>query len=168
MPWNLSSTCQDLQFLRVIVHLLQCKEDRVLWKLWQTLFACLCDLQKLILTSQYTCHAVEKPFHNEYASQRLNKHHGKKTNLHKPREMVSDLPQHSYTQVYGAGWDPPKGTEQTGQVVTGAFSITYQQSWLTGGVPADWRLSSETPISPEGLEGGCGKADPCQPDLSAW
>lgn len=167
MPWNLSSTCQDLQFLRVIVHLQQCKEDRVLWKLWQTLFACLCNRQNNDFNLSIYMPCCWEAL-SQYASQRLNKHHGKKTNLHKPREMVSDLPQHSYTQVYGAGWDPPKGTEQTGQVVTGAFSITYQQSWLTGRVPADWRLSSETPISPEGLEGGCGKADPCQPDLSAW
>ena len=29
-------------------------------------------------------------------------------------EMVSDLLHHLDTQVYGAGWDPPKGTEGAG------------------------------------------------------
>ena len=35
------------------------------------------------------------------------------------------------------------------------FSIIYQQSWLTGEVPDDWKLANVTPIHKKG-----GKEDP--------
>ena len=32
------------------------------------------------------------------------------------------------------------------EVLTKSFSIIYQQSWLTGEVPADWKLAKVTPM----------------------
>lgn len=122
--------------VRIIVHLLQCKEDKVLWKWWHTL-SCLCKLQNNDFNlSTCNIHAIllRSPF-------TMYMHHKKLTSITGRRQIAISQGEINgqwpatllkHIQVYGAGWDPPKGTEQTGQVVTGAFSITYQQSWVTG------------------------------------
>jgi len=52
------------------------------------------------------------------------------------------------------------------EVLTKPLSIIYQQSWLTGEVPADWRLANVMPIYKKGWKGDLGK-QACQSDLGA-
>ncbi|GAB0178810.1 mitochondrial enolase superfamily member 1 [Grus japonensis] len=40
------------------------------------------------------------------------------------------------------------------------LSVTYQESWLTGEVPDNWRLANVTPIYKKGLKGGPGSYRP--------
>jgi len=51
---------------------------------------------------------------------------------------------HRHTQVYGAGWDPPKGAEGAGRCARQA--TFHQQSWLIGEVPDDRKLANVTPV----------------------
>ncbi|KAK4810169.1 LOW QUALITY PROTEIN: hypothetical protein QYF61_010481 [Mycteria americana] len=44
----------------------------------------------------------------------------------------------------------PKVLKELAEVLTKPLSIIYQQSWLTGEVPADWRLANVTPIFKKG------------------
>ncbi|GAB0204867.1 mitochondrial enolase superfamily member 1 [Grus japonensis] len=44
----------------------------------------------------------------------------------------------------------PKVLRELEEVLTKPLSIIYQQSWLTGEVPVDWRLASVTPIYKKG------------------
>ncbi|KFO92019.1 hypothetical protein N320_12694, partial [Buceros rhinoceros silvestris] len=44
----------------------------------------------------------------------------------------------------------PRVLKELVEVLTKPLSITYQQSWLTGEVPADWRLANVTPIYKKG------------------
>jgi len=48
-----------------------------------------------------------------------------------------------HSQVHGAGWDPPKSAGEAGEQLAKTLSIIYPQSWLTGEVPDNWRI---TPI----------------------
>ncbi|KAJ7412690.1 hypothetical protein BTVI_45595 [Pitangus sulphuratus] len=52
--------------------------------------------------------------------------------------------------------------------LTKLLSIIYQQSWLTGEVPDDWKVVNVIPITQKGIQGGPGQLQACQPDLSAW
>ncbi|KAK4816318.1 hypothetical protein QYF61_015002 [Mycteria americana] len=58
--------------------------------------------------------------------------------------MVSDLPHHLDTM--GPDEIHPGVLKELADVLTKPLSIIYQQSWLTGEVPADWRLANVTPI----------------------
>ncbi|TRZ14352.1 hypothetical protein HGM15179_012749 [Zosterops borbonicus] len=49
----------------------------------------------------------------------------------------------------------PRVMRELGDELAKLFSIIYQQSWLTGEVPDDWKLASVTPIHRKG-----GKEDP--------
>ncbi|KAK4817860.1 LOW QUALITY PROTEIN: hypothetical protein QYF61_001529 [Mycteria americana] len=44
----------------------------------------------------------------------------------------------------------PRVLKELAEVLTKPLSIIYQQSWLTGEVPADWRLANVTPIYKKG------------------
>ncbi|KAK4832451.1 hypothetical protein QYF61_023175 [Mycteria americana] len=71
-------------------------------------------------------------------------------------EMVSDLLHHLDThKSMGPDEIHPRVLKELADVLTKPLSIIYQQSWLTGEVPADWRLANVTPIYKKGR-----KADP--------
>ncbi|KAK4815820.1 hypothetical protein QYF61_007429, partial [Mycteria americana] len=66
-------------------------------------------------------------------------------------EMVSDL-LHGLDIHKFVGPDEihPRVLKELADVLTKPLSIIYQQSWLTGEVPADWRLVNVTPIFKKG------------------
>ncbi|KAK4815154.1 hypothetical protein QYF61_017595 [Mycteria americana] len=66
-------------------------------------------------------------------------------------EMVSDLLHHLDThKSMGPDGIHPRVLRELAEVLTKPLSILYQQSWLTGEVPADWRLANVTPIFKKG------------------
>ncbi|KAK4818853.1 hypothetical protein QYF61_020072 [Mycteria americana] len=66
-------------------------------------------------------------------------------------EMVSDLLHHLDThKSMGPDEVHPRVLKELAEVLTKLLSIIYQQSWLTGEVPADWRLANVTPIFKKG------------------
>ncbi|KAK4811280.1 hypothetical protein QYF61_023332 [Mycteria americana] len=66
-------------------------------------------------------------------------------------EMVSDLLHHLDThKSMGPDEIHPRVLKELVEVLTKPLSILYQQSWLTGEVPADWRLANVTPIYKKG------------------
>ncbi|KAK4817083.1 LOW QUALITY PROTEIN: hypothetical protein QYF61_027914 [Mycteria americana] len=52
--------------------------------------------------------------------------------------------------VYEARWIHPRVLRELAEVLTKPLSILYQQSWLRGEVPVDWRLAHVTPIYRKG------------------
>ncbi|KAK4820953.1 hypothetical protein QYF61_008740 [Mycteria americana] len=65
--------------------------------------------------------------------------------------MVSDLLHHLDThKSMGPDEIHPRVLKELADVLTKPLSIIYQQSWLTGEVPADWRLANVTPIFKKG------------------
>ncbi|KAK4815372.1 LOW QUALITY PROTEIN: hypothetical protein QYF61_001360, partial [Mycteria americana] len=61
--------------------------------------------------------------------------------------MVSDLLHHLDThKSMGPDEIHPRVLKELAEVLTKPLSIIYQQSWLTGEVPVDWRLANVTPI----------------------
>ncbi|KAK4830877.1 hypothetical protein QYF61_013806 [Mycteria americana] len=65
--------------------------------------------------------------------------------------MVSDLLHHLDThKSMGLDGIHPRVLGELAEVLTKPLSILYQQSWLTGEVPADWRLASVAPIYKKG------------------
>ncbi|KAK4831533.1 hypothetical protein QYF61_018135 [Mycteria americana] len=72
-------------------------------------------------------------------------------------EMVSDLLHHLDThKSMGLDGIHPRVLRELVEVLTQPLSIIYQQSWLTGEVPVDWRLASVTPIYKKGWKGDPG------------
>ncbi|KAK4821107.1 hypothetical protein QYF61_013445 [Mycteria americana] len=66
-------------------------------------------------------------------------------------EMVSDLLHHLDThKSMGPDEIHLRVLKELADVLTKPLSIIYQQSWLTGEVPADWRLVNVTPIYKKG------------------
>ncbi|KAK4806205.1 hypothetical protein QYF61_001128 [Mycteria americana] len=66
-------------------------------------------------------------------------------------EMVSDPLHHLDThKSMGPDGIHPRVLKELADVLTKPLSIIYQQSWLTGEVPADWRLANVTPIFKKG------------------
>ncbi|KAK4807143.1 hypothetical protein QYF61_018484 [Mycteria americana] len=66
-------------------------------------------------------------------------------------EMVSDLLHHLDThKSMGPDEIHPRVLKELAEVLTKPLSIIYQQSWLTGEVPADWRLANVMPIFKKG------------------
>ncbi|KAK4822905.1 hypothetical protein QYF61_023268 [Mycteria americana] len=66
-------------------------------------------------------------------------------------EMVSDLLHHLGThKSMGPDEIHLRVLKELADVLTKPLSIIYQQSWLTGEVPADWRLANVTPIFKKG------------------
>ncbi|GAB0202761.1 mitochondrial enolase superfamily member 1 [Grus japonensis] len=65
--------------------------------------------------------------------------------------MVRDLLHHLDThKSMGLDGSTQDYLRQLMEVLTKALSIIYQQSWLTGEVPVDWRLANVTPIYKKG------------------
>ncbi|KFQ83996.1 hypothetical protein N337_13594, partial [Phoenicopterus ruber ruber] len=66
-------------------------------------------------------------------------------------EMVSDLLHHFDThKSMGPDGIYPRVLKELVEVLTKPLSIIYQQSWLTGEVPVDWRLANVSPIYKKG------------------
>ncbi|KAK4822673.1 hypothetical protein QYF61_019040 [Mycteria americana] len=66
-------------------------------------------------------------------------------------EMVSDLLHHlDIHKSMGPDEIHPRVLKELAEVLTKPLSIIYQQSWLTGEVPADWRLANVMPIYKKG------------------
>ncbi|KFP53283.1 hypothetical protein N323_11690, partial [Cathartes aura] len=66
-------------------------------------------------------------------------------------EMLSDL-LHCFDTHKSMGPDGihPRVLRELVEVLTKPFSIIYQQSWLTGEIPVDWKLANVMPIYKEG------------------
>ncbi|KFP44817.1 RNA-directed DNA polymerase from mobile element jockey, partial [Chlamydotis macqueenii] len=54
----------------------------------------------------------------------------------------------------------PRVLRKLGQELAKPLSIIYQQSWLTGEVPDDWRLANVTPIYRKGRKEDLGNYRP--------
>ncbi|KAK4810093.1 LOW QUALITY PROTEIN: hypothetical protein QYF61_008069 [Mycteria americana] len=66
-------------------------------------------------------------------------------------EMVSDLLYHLDThRSMGSDGIHPRVLRELVEVLTKHLSILYQQPWLTGEVPVDWRLANVMPIYKKG------------------
>ncbi|KAK4808263.1 hypothetical protein QYF61_020753 [Mycteria americana] len=66
-------------------------------------------------------------------------------------DMVSGLLHHlDIHRSMGPDEIHPRVLKELAEVLTKPLSIIYQQSWLTGEVPADWRLANVTPIYKKG------------------
>ncbi|KAK4831824.1 hypothetical protein QYF61_019347 [Mycteria americana] len=76
-------------------------------------------------------------------------------------EMVSDLRHHLDThKSMGPDEIHRRVLKELADVLTKPLSIIYQQSWLTGEVPADWRLANVTPIFKKGRKEDLGNYRP--------
>ncbi|GAB0203778.1 hypothetical protein GRJ2_002843400 [Grus japonensis] len=70
-------------------------------------------------------------------------------------EMVSDLLHHLDThKSMGLDGIHPRVLRELAEVLPKPLSIIYQQSWLTGEVPVDWRLANAMPIHKKGWKEG--------------
>ncbi|KAK4822019.1 hypothetical protein QYF61_006867, partial [Mycteria americana] len=66
-------------------------------------------------------------------------------------EMVSDLLHHlDIHKSMGPDEIHPRVLKELADVLTKPLSIIYQQSWLTGEVPVDWKLANVMPIYKKG------------------
>ncbi|KAK4818517.1 hypothetical protein QYF61_014330 [Mycteria americana] len=75
--------------------------------------------------------------------------------------MVSDLLQHLDThKSMGPDGIHPRVLRELVEVLTQPLSILYQQSWLTGEVPVDWRLANVMPIYKKGQKEDLGNNRP--------
>ncbi|KAK4806350.1 hypothetical protein QYF61_017219 [Mycteria americana] len=83
-------------------------------------------------------------------------------------EMVSD-PLHPLDTHKSMGPEGihPRVLRELVEALTKPLSVFYQQSWLSGEVPVDWRSASVTPIYRKGREGGSAELQGCQSDLGA-
>ncbi|GAB0188723.1 mitochondrial enolase superfamily member 1 [Grus japonensis] len=65
--------------------------------------------------------------------------------------MVSNLLHHLDThKSMGPDGIHPRVLRELAEVLTKPLSTIYQQSWLTGEIPVDWRLANMTPIYKKG------------------
>ncbi|GAB0204157.1 mitochondrial enolase superfamily member 1 [Grus japonensis] len=60
----------------------------------------------------------------------------------------------------GLGGIHPRVLRELAELLTKPLSIIYQQSWLTGKVPVDWRLANVTPIYKKGWKEDSGNYRP--------
>ncbi|TRZ16554.1 hypothetical protein HGM15179_010607 [Zosterops borbonicus] len=67
------------------------------------------------------------------------------------RELLRHLDVH---KSMGPDGVHPRVMRELADELVKLLSIIYQQSWLTGEVPDDWKLASVTPIHKKGWEGG--------------
>ncbi|KAK4830906.1 LOW QUALITY PROTEIN: hypothetical protein QYF61_014105 [Mycteria americana] len=75
--------------------------------------------------------------------------------------MVSDLLHHLDThKSMGPDGIHPRVLRELVEVLTKPLSIIYQQSWLTGEVPVDWKLTNVMPIYKKGQKEGLGNYRP--------
>ncbi|KFQ30312.1 hypothetical protein N332_10395, partial [Mesitornis unicolor] len=79
-------------------------------------------------------------------------------------EMVSDLLHHlDIHKCMGPDGIHPRVLRELAEVLTKPLSIIYQQSWLTGEVPVDWRFANVTPIYKKGRKEDPGNYRPLSP-----
>jgi len=72
-------------------------------------------------------------------------------------EMVSDLLHHLDThKSMGPDGIHPRVLRELAEALTMTLSIIYEQPWLTGEVPVDWRLVNVTPIYKKGRKENLG------------
>ncbi|GAB0176867.1 mitochondrial enolase superfamily member 1 [Grus japonensis] len=65
--------------------------------------------------------------------------------------MVSDLLHHLDThKSMRLDWIHPGVLRELAEVLIRPLSMVYQQSWLNGEVPVDWRLANVTPVYKKG------------------
>ena len=65
--------------------------------------------------------------------------------------MVGDLLQHlDVHKSMGPDGIHPRVLRELAEKLAKTLSIIYQQSWLSGEVPVDWRLANVTPIYKKG------------------
>ncbi|KAK4806242.1 LOW QUALITY PROTEIN: hypothetical protein QYF61_013386 [Mycteria americana] len=84
-------------------------------------------------------------------------------------EMVSDLLHHIDThKSMGQDGVHPRVLRELEEALTKTLSIIYQQSWLTGKVPADWRLANVTPIYKKGRKENPGNYRPVSLTSVPW
>ncbi|KAK4806228.1 hypothetical protein QYF61_013372 [Mycteria americana] len=84
-------------------------------------------------------------------------------------EMVSDLLHHIDThKSMGQDGIHPRVLRELEEALTKTLSIIYQQSWLTGKVPADWRLANVTPIYKKGRKENPGNYRPVSQTSVPW
>ncbi|KAK4816316.1 hypothetical protein QYF61_015000 [Mycteria americana] len=76
-------------------------------------------------------------------------------------EAVNDLLHHLDThKSMGLDGIHPRVLRELVEELATPLSIVYQQSWLTGEVPDNWRLASVTPIYKKGQKEDPGKSRP--------
>ncbi|KFO52711.1 hypothetical protein N302_01174, partial [Corvus brachyrhynchos] len=73
------------------------------------------------------------------------------------RELLSCLDVHKSTGPDGIH---PRVMREMAEELEKLLSIIYQQSWLTGAVPADWKLANVTPIHKKGRKEDPGNYTP--------
>ncbi|KFP75099.1 hypothetical protein N311_07134, partial [Apaloderma vittatum] len=77
------------------------------------------------------------------------------------QEIVTDLLQHlDVHKSIGPDGMHPRVLKDLAAVITKPLSIIYQQSWLTGEVPSDWKLADVTPIYKKGQKDDPGNYRP--------
>ncbi|KFQ94454.1 hypothetical protein Y956_06122, partial [Nipponia nippon] len=66
-------------------------------------------------------------------------------------EMVSNMLHHIDThKSMGPDGIHPRGLRELAEVLAKPLSIIYQQTWLTGEVPVNWKLANVMPIYRKG------------------
>jgi len=76
-------------------------------------------------------------------------------------EAVNDPLCDLYThKSMGLDGSHPRVLRELAEELPKPLSIIYQQSWLTGQVPDDWRIANVTPIYKKGRKEGTGNYRP--------
>ncbi|KAK4824552.1 hypothetical protein QYF61_016156 [Mycteria americana] len=113
------------------------------------------ELHLLIVTAvkaAFDLHIPNEPLIvGEYEAQQCTSPHWLLYHLEEEEVIINGLQHHLDThKSKGPDKIHPRVLKELADVLTKPLSIIYQQSWLTGEVPADWRLANVTPIFKKG------------------